>query len=1821
MKKSFECLKLNIYKTISGATLPLFLLFWLIPFSLKGGEISGTFVSLASCPMNLTCFTVDPTTGYFYGQGDRSTNYYRYNAATNAWSTLAASPQTSGNNGGATYLNGKIYNSYCSYDVVTVYTIATNTWTTIAGGLNSGSISTDGTDIYVSANNSFKKYVVSTSTWVTLTGTTCQPWGGLRYKSGYFYLHEGNGTTGFKRYHVATDTWTALTSVPGGAVLGSAIYDAYYYCQGSYGGTNLYSYDLGAGEWNNILTLPFTTNDAAIVTYVNSLYIVQGEAGTGFTRFTPNNPMLTNMEGTALSYTFGDAAINITASLTASQNAGTNFQSATVSITGNFEAGKDVLSFVDAYGITGSWNSTTGVLALTGTTTIANYQAALRTVKYSNTDITSGTNTRTISFKVYDGSIYSNTASRNITIPGPPAVTTTAISSISGTTASSGGVVSEDGSSSVTARGVCFNTAGTPTLADNHTTNGTGLGSFTSSLTGLTIGATYYVRAYATNALGTAYGTVLSFTAGLCIPSVSANACSNMYITNVTTTGGMTNFNNTTACAPSSYTNYSPTHAASQAAGGSVTMSFTSYAYALNYAVWIDFNDDGTFDAGEKVVSFSNSGLTGSTSFVVPADAPLGTHRMRIMGEYNGNGIPDNPCSALVYGETEDYAFTVSNPAPANPTSVTASENTICSGSGTQLTANGAIGTVYWYTGSCGGTPVTTGNPITVSPASTTTYYARNYDNSAFSTGCASTAITVNPVSAGGTIDGTETIAYGSSTGTLTLSSYTGAILKWQRKLNSGIWKDTSNISATHSEIPGSFGTWYFRAVVKNGTCPETNSAEFSVTVNKKVLTISGAIVASKTYDGNTDAIITGATLTGVIGTDDVVLGNHTSGNFVQASVGTGISVNTAMTITGTASGNYILTQPILNANISLKTITISGAIAADKEYDGTSAAAVSGATLNDTIGSDVVNLENSGSGTFASVSVGTGITVTTAMTLSGADSGNYSLLQPPLTADITPRELMATADSTSKIFGDSNPAFTVSYSGFVNEENESVLDTKPVASSTATDSTNAGVVAITLSGGSDNNYSFGYTDGILTITKATLVVTVDNKSKIYGEANPVLTIGYNGFVNGNDEDVIDTIPHVSTDALNSSNAGTYTITADGGMDNNYSFSYFSGSLTIGKAALMVTADSITKSYGDANPDLTYTYYGFVNSDEPSVIDLNPVIMTTADELSDVGFYPIVLTGGSDNNYELTRTDGEISVGKATITAAADNKGKIYGESNPALTISYSGFKNSEDTAAIDSPPVASTPATDSSDAGSYPVILSAATDNNYDITNVDGILTIGKVTLTVTADDKSRIYGEANPVLTFSYNGFVFGNDEEVLDTIPTASTDAIASSNTGTYTITTNEGADNNYNFISVDGSLAVTKAMLTITAADKSRKYGEANPALTCAYSGLKNNDDESVLDILPDMTTSAVGTTPPGSIPIILNGGSDNNYDFTLADGVMTINKTALVVSSDNKTKVYGQDNPPLTISYEGFVNDEDPSALLQSPQIQVNAGNNSDAGVFTIVLSGASSDNYEIVYSEGNLTVEKAPLQVTAESVSKAYLEEVPALTVTYSGFVYDESQDVLDVMAIALTDASQNSDAGDYDITASGGSDNNYDYIYNNGLLTILKADQVITFDDIPEGLRTTQVYQLVASSASGLPVSFGSSQSDIVTISGADMTVEKEGTTQIMASQEGDHNWNPAADVLQTIVTRPTFDNIRSLFTPNSDGMNDYWYIADIGQYGQISVKIYNRFGTLLYESPAYNNDWDGTYNGTPLPSASYYYIIKSSEKGIIKGVVNLVR
>ena len=97
----------------------------------------------------------------------------------------------------------------------------------------------------------------------------------------------------------------------------------------------------------------------------------------------------------------------------------------------------------------------------------------------------------------------------------PPGLTTSAVSSVTRTSASCGGNITDDGGVPVTARGVCWGTSRRPTTSGSHTTDGIGTGIFTSSLTGLTPGTTYYVRAYATNLAGTAYGNEVKFTTTL----------------------------------------------------------------------------------------------------------------------------------------------------------------------------------------------------------------------------------------------------------------------------------------------------------------------------------------------------------------------------------------------------------------------------------------------------------------------------------------------------------------------------------------------------------------------------------------------------------------------------------------------------------------------------------------------------------------------------------------------------------------------------------------------------------------------------------------------------------------------------------------------------------------------------------------------------------------------------------------------------------------------------------------------------------------------------------------------------------------------------------------------------------------------------------------------------------------------------------------------------------------------------------------------------------------------------------------------------------
>ncbi|MGZ3835998.1 MAG: MBG domain-containing protein, partial [Mucilaginibacter sp.] len=173
--------------------------------------------------------------------------------------------------------------------------------------------------------------------------------------------------------------------------------------------------------------------------------------------------------------------------------------------------------------------------------------------------------------------------------------------------------------------------------------------------------------------------------------------------------------------------------------------------------------------------------------------------------------------------------------------------------------------------------------------------------------------------------------------------------------------------------------------------------------------------------------------------------------------------------------------------------------------------------------------------------------------------------------------------------------------SGLIFDTNTGIISGKPTAATVAADYT---VTASNVTG--DGSFVIN-----IVVNKATLTVTADDQSKVYGAANPSLTATYTGFVNGDTQASINTLATLGTTATTTSGVGTYTITASAASDNNYTFTYVAGTLTVTKATLTVTADDQSKVYGAANPSLTATYTGFVNGDTQASINTLATLGTT----------------------------------------------------------------------------------------------------------------------------------------------------------------------------------------------------------------------------------------------------------------------------------------------------------------------------------------------------------------------------------------------------------------------------------------------------------------------------------------------------------------------------------------------------------------------------------------------------------------------------------
>lgn len=496
---------------------------------------------------------------------------------------------------------------------------------------------------------------------------------------------------------------------------------------------------------------------------------------------------------------------------------------------------------------------------------------------------------------------------------------------------------------------------------------------------------------------------------------------------------------------------------------------------------------------------------------------------------------------------------------------------------------------------------------------------------------------------------------------------------------------------------------------------------------------------------------------------------------------------------------------------------------------------------------------------------------------------------------------------------------------------------------------------------------------------------------------------------------------------------------------------------------LYLTIDNKNKIYGSALPTFTYTYDGgLVGGDTLTDVVLSYTMGTSGISLLDAVGTTSAITGNFNLGlgYTLVLTNGVITVTPATITVTADNASRVYGSSNPSLSVTYSGFKNDEDQSAFTTQATATSTANAASNVGTYGITASGAAASNYIFSYVGGTLTVNKAMLTATATSTSRQYGDANPTFGVTYTGFRNGQNQSVIGTLATASSTADETTNAGTgYAITAGGAFDDNYDFIYAPGVLTITKATLTARADNASREYGDANPGFTVSYTGFKNNEDDSVINTAATGSSTANAYSNVGNYAITTSGASDDNYNFVYQNGTLSVTKATLLATAQDNSRVYGYANPSFSVVYTGFKNGEDESVINTDVNLSTTAGGTANVGTHTINASGGLDNNYTFTYASGTLTITKATLTATANNASRVAGEANPAFTVSYTGFRNGENASVINTLATASSLADGSSPVGTYAITASGASDNNYDFAYVDGVLDVLLEPYVPPVD------------------------------------------------------------------------------------------------------------------------------------------------------------------
>jgi len=631
------------------------------------------------------------------------------------------------------------------------------------------------------------------------------------------------------------------------------------------------------------------------------------------------------------------------------------------------------------------------------------------------------------------------------------------------------------------------------------------------------------------------------------------------------------------------------------------------------------------------------------------------------------------------------------------------------------------------------------------------------------------------------------------------------------------------------------------------------------------------------------------------------------------------------------------------------------------------------------------------------------------------ADNYNLSYINGKLIV-IEADAVVVTANDYTREYGEENPTFDYTTVGVD-------LTGEPAITCEATATSPVGTYPIVVTKGRVTNYNDSYVNGTLTITKAPLTIMARECGMYEGNDLPEFELTYEGFKNGENEDVLTVKPTVTCSATKSSKPGEYEIIVSGAEAENYDITYVPGILTIEENPQWVKLDQSVYTISPYTEDMTVidveadetgtvniadsvdydgkkypvtkikkgTFKNKVRVEKVYLASRTPLEFTDDEEEArkmeaagsgeshefddlDLDKCVLYVPYGSEEAYskaygwqEFKNIVGEHSEKDPAATITAKDYSREYGEPNPMFEFTAEG-------AALDGELDISCVATVTSAVGTYDIVVSKGSVKNYNDTYVNGTLTITKAPLTVKVKNYTMKQGGTMPTFEVDYQGFKNSETEAVLTKLPTVTCEATSDSELGEYEITVSGAEAENYEMVYVKGTLTITQAdPVVVTAKSYSRQYGGKNPEYDYYFEGAKLNGK-------PEITCEATATTPVGTYPIVIKKGSVTNYNDSYVNGTLTITKAPLIVQVGSVTRYQGEENPEFTLSYSGFKNGETESVLIKKPVVTTTATKDSPAGEYEIVVSGGEAQNYEFEYINAKLTV-KVPTGI--EEVTQA----------------------------------------------------------------------------------------------------------------------------------------------------------------------------------------------------------------------------------------------